>query len=49
MPGVAGRADDLVDLRRAGEAPRERVLAPAAADDEDARAHVYAARGSTMV
>ena len=35
MPGVAGRAEDRVDARFCGELPGERVLAAAAADDED--------------
>ena len=43
---VPGRADHFVDERRTGETPRERVLAAAGADDEDARAsHVHAAPG----
>ena len=38
-PGCPGARDDLVDRRRAREPPRERVLAPAGPDDEDALRH----------
>src|SRR5262249_24892688 len=47
--GVAGRADDLTDLRRAREAPRERVLASSGSDDEDARAiHAASTSGAPL-
>src|SRR5439155_3906753 len=47
--GIAGRAHNFVDHRRAGKPPRERVLAATAPENQDARAHDYAARGRTMV
>ena len=37
-PGVAGRAEQLRRVRRAGQRADDRVLAPAAADDEDLHA-----------
>ena len=45
MPGLPGRADDLVDVRRARQPPRERVLAPATTDDENAGAHALRGAG----
>jgi len=39
--GIAGRAVDLLDERAAVERPRERVLAPSAADDEDFHAATF--------
>ena len=33
-PGVAGRAEDLLDLRRAPQRPHDRVLATASTYDE---------------
>ena len=37
-PGVAGRAEQLGSVGRARERPHDRVLAPAAADDQDLQA-----------
>jgi hypothetical protein len=43
-PGVAGRAQQLRALRRAGQRAQDRVLAPARADDEDLGAGAVAAQ-----
>ena len=47
-PGAARRDDHLVDTRFGGELPGERVLAPAAADDEDPGRHDQATAHATI-
>ena len=47
-PGAARRNDHLVDTRLGGQLPGERVLAPAAADDEDPGRHDEATAHATI-